>query len=224
MTLLERFPGENARAYATRVLKHNIVTLEMEPGSAISEKDIAALLEVSRTPVREAIMELRRVNLVEVRPQSGSYVTKIDYAIVEESRFLRLAVESAVIDLVCAQINRGFMDALKENLVRQEKYAHREDAKRFLELDNQFHQLIFEAAGKSWSYEIVKEQMVHFDRLRALSLATIDAATSLRDHQDLIYAIERKDAEMGKFLIGRHLSRHNFQKEELLEKYPEYFV
>ncbi len=224
MILLDRRSGENARSYATRVLRHNIIALEMRPGSAINEKDIAALLGVSRTPVREAIMELRRVGLVEVQPQSGSYVTKIDYNIIEESRFLRLAVESAVMKLLCEQISAENLQALKANLLEQETCNQKEDAVRFLRLDNDFHELIFKAAGKSWSYGIIKDQMVHFDRLRALSISALDPEGLLKDHQDLVYAIERGDGEMGEFLIARHLSRHHIQREELQKKFPQYFV
>ena len=75
MILLERNKSENARAYALRVLNYNIVTLELEPGTLVSENDISAALGLSRTPVREALIELSKNHLVDIIPQTGSYVS-----------------------------------------------------------------------------------------------------------------------------------------------------
>ena len=90
MKLLDRQPGEKARAYAIRVLLYNITTLELPPGSSVSENELSALMDLSRTPVREALIELSRLDLVEILPQRGSYISKIDYGLIEESRFKQL--------------------------------------------------------------------------------------------------------------------------------------
>jgi len=78
MELLERIAREPARDYALRVLKHNIVILELKPGSIVSENELAAEMGLSRTPVREALQELSKVQIVEIFPQKGSSITKID--------------------------------------------------------------------------------------------------------------------------------------------------
>ena len=85
MELLDRQPSENARSYALRVLLHNIITLELAPGSAVSENELSLVLKLSRTPVREALIELSKMGLVDIQPQRGSYIAKIDYELVEES-------------------------------------------------------------------------------------------------------------------------------------------
>ena len=79
MELLDRQPSENARSYALRVLLHNIITLELAPGSAVSENELSQILKLSRTPVREALIELSKMGLVDIQPQRGSYIAKIDY-------------------------------------------------------------------------------------------------------------------------------------------------
>ena len=56
MTILERYPGENARSYAVRVLRSNILSLELPPGNIVSENEISAALNLSRTPIREALI------------------------------------------------------------------------------------------------------------------------------------------------------------------------
>ena len=105
MIILEKKRSENARTYAIRVLLYNIVHLELPPGSAVSGNELSAILSISRTPVREALIELNRIGLVEILPQRGSYISKIDYNLVEESRFLRLVTENAVLKILCEKIS-----------------------------------------------------------------------------------------------------------------------
>lgn len=224
MKILSRNISENARTYAVRVLLYNIIHLELLPGSSVSENELSEALSLSRTPIREALIELSRINLVEILPQRGSYITKIDYELVEESRFMRLALENAVLNIVCQNIPKTYAEALSQNLQAQRNAQNQKDFDTFLNLDNEFHKLIFEAANKTWSYQIVKEQMVHFDRLRTLSTKFDIGRYTLQDHEDIFYAITRQDSELAQMLMTRHLTRHRTEKEKLLERYPDYFV
>lgn len=224
MKILPRHTHENARAYAVRVLLHNIIHLELLPGSAVSENELSEAFSLSRTPVREALIELNRIHLVEILPQRGSYITKIDYELVEESRFMRLAVENAVLNLACQGISESYTDALSQNLLSQKNAQNQKKHDCFLDLDNEFHKIIFESVNKTWSYQIVREQMVHFDRLRTLSTKSDIGKYTLRDHEDIFYAINRQDSEMAQMLMTRHLTRYQTEKNELLTRYPEYFT
>ena len=85
MQVSPRDPRESGRDYALRVIKDNILALELEPGSMVSENELAAHLGLSRTPVREALMALAKVRLVDVYPQRGSAVALVDYELVEET-------------------------------------------------------------------------------------------------------------------------------------------
>ena len=89
--------GENNRAYACRVLRMNIMTLRLQPGEPLNEGELAALLQLSRTPVHEAITTLHTDWLVEVFPQRGTRVSRIDPALVKEGYSTRLMLESALL-------------------------------------------------------------------------------------------------------------------------------
>ena len=191
MIILDRNSSETARSYAMRVLLYNIIHVELQPGSAVSENELSSALSLSRTPIREALIELNRIGLVEILPQRGSYISKINYAIVEESRFVRLVMETAVIKLACESITDDYLLALKQNIEQQKACQTTKDGDRFLEIDNEFHRLIFECAGKMWSYHFVEEQMVHFDRLRALAAKSGYAKSTIPDHEDILYALKR---------------------------------
>lgn len=221
----DRLPSENARTYAIRVLLHNIVTLELIPGSAVSENELSAALNLSRTPVREALIELGRMGLVEIFPQRGSYISRIDYHLIEESRFMRLVLENAVLKQACKGISQASMDILHKNLQASHRCLSLGDStpQEFLELDNQFHQLLFESVDRGWTYGVIHSQMIHFDRLRALSVKSTDNMRLVRDHEDILYAIERQDEELAEMLMTRHLTRYQADQEKLREVYPEYF-
>ena len=103
MKIEKKRPGENARMYAHRIILDNIINLELPPGSAISENDLSVSLNLSRTPVREALIEMTRLDLVKIYPQKGSFVSKIDYDLIEESKFIRLSLELAALRLLCEQ-------------------------------------------------------------------------------------------------------------------------
>ena len=78
MKLLERLPRESGGDYALRTIKENIINLELPPGSQISENELATEMGLSRTPVREALIELSKVKIVDIQPQKKSTIPLID--------------------------------------------------------------------------------------------------------------------------------------------------
>jgi DNA-binding GntR family transcriptional regulator len=225
MNILERIPGENARSYAVRVLRSNIISLQLPPGSIVSENEISSALNLSRTPIREALIELSRSKLVEILPQKGSYVTRIDLDLAEESRFLRCVVETAVFRQAAEQqLPERFFLEMKDNIAQHKLAYAAGDRERALNLDNEFHKMAYAAAGKLWTFGVVREQMVHFDRLRSLNIRVDEQDHTIKDHEELQYALEKHDPELCEYLLNRHLSRHRLVRETLLERYPDYFV
>src|SRR5699024_109625 len=119
MQILERLPRETGRDYALRTIRDNIITLKLEPGSQISENELAAEMDLSRTPVREALIELSKVKIIEIYPQRKSMVSLIDYELVEESRFMRNLLECAVAELDCEMATPQDIRRLEDNLQLQ---------------------------------------------------------------------------------------------------------
>jgi DNA-binding GntR family transcriptional regulator len=84
-------------------LHHLIVHCVLPPGSPIREKDLSEQMEVSRTPIREALLQLEKEGLVEIYPQSGTRISKISMEEVRESHFIREAMESATVRFAAQQ-------------------------------------------------------------------------------------------------------------------------
>ncbi len=223
MQITEKVSGETAREYAFRIIKNNIVSLELQPGSSISENELSKELGVSRTPIREAIIDLNNALIVEIYPQRRSYISLIDSDLVEESRFLREVLDTAVIELACDVATEADLTKLEENVKLQEFYLENFVPDKIMELDNDFHKTIFTITKKERIYAMKNTMMLHFDRVRTLSLVSVKDIKIVNDHRLMLEAIKNKDAVSAAALVKKHLSRYRIEEEELREKYPNYF-
>ena len=171
MQLSQRQTRESGRDYALRTIKENIVSLDLAPGSPISENELATELGLSRTPVREALIELAKVKIVEITPQKKSLVAPIDYELVEESRFMRNVLECAVVELACEMADAQDIQRLRENIQLQNFYLDNFNPQQIMALDNDFHRTLFEIARKSQVYQLINTISIHFDRVRSMALS-----------------------------------------------------
>ena len=223
MKLLERLPRETGRDYALRNIKENIVNLELAPGSQISENELAAEMGLSRTPVREALIELSRVWIIEIHPQKKSTVPLIDYELVEESRFMRSLLECAVVELDCEMAQPVDLERLSANVRLQNFYLDNYYTNELMTLDNQFHGILFEIARKSQIFALMQNISIHFDRVRSMALSTVKNTKIVQDHEDILQAIGRKDPRAARELMEIHLSRYKIDAADIRAAYPQYF-
>ena len=110
LTIVEKWKGESSREYVTRLLKFNIINLYLHPGEAISENEIAAQLNLSRTPVREAFIRLAQDRLINVFPQKGTSISKIGESSGDEGRFIRRVVEKELVKELCQKEDNAFFN------------------------------------------------------------------------------------------------------------------
>lgn len=223
MRLLDRLPRETGRDYALRTIKDNIIKLELAPGSPISENELAAELQLSRTPVREALIELSKVKIVEVYPQKRSIVSLIDYELVEESRFMRNILECAVAELDCELAGPEDIIRLQENVRLQKFYLDSFYTDNLMVLDNEFHGLLFSIARKTQVFSLMQNISIHFDRVRSMALSTVKDLKIVQDHEEIVDAIARKDPAAARELMEFHLNRYKIDAAEIRREYPQYF-
>ncbi|MBQ4577204.1 MAG: GntR family transcriptional regulator [Firmicutes bacterium] len=223
MRLPERLPRETGRDYALRTIKDNIIRLELAPGSQISENELAAEMGLSRTPVREALIELTRVKIIETYPQRKSVVALIDTDLVEEARFMRNVLECAVVEQVCEMAGPEDIERLMVNVQLQNFYMDNFYPENLMALDNEFHDILFDIAKKSQLRVLMQSLSMHFDRVRNLALGEVKSQKIVKDHEDLILAIQKKDVATARELMEKHLSRYKIDVEELRQQYPDYF-
>ncbi|SFN77561.1 GntR family transcriptional regulator [Proteiniclasticum ruminis] len=225
MEITARKSKETARDYAFRTLRKNIVNLKLQPGSMVSEKELADEMGISRTPTREALIELSKSQIVDILPQKGSYISKIDYSLVDEARFMRLVLENAVVETVCEVATEEDHRILLQNISMQEIYLNSSSFRQFFQLDNEFHEQLFIIARKTQIYHLMDSMMIHFDRVRMLRLLTDkEVQELLDDHRAILDAIMRKSKIEAVALMTSHLSRYKVDEELIRRDHPDYFV
>ena len=223
LKLPERLPRETGRDYALRVLKENIVNLEIAPGSQISENELSAALGISRAPIREALSELEKVKIVEIQPQKKTSVLLIDPALVEEARFMRSTLEDAVIGEVCTQRTEQDLFRLEENLTLQDLAFRSNALDQVMIKDNEFHRCFFEISRKPEIYQLMQTLQIHFDRVRNLTLHTIIDRKILEEHEAIFRCIKERDVENARIRLRAHLERVQVDSSVVRKAYPQYF-
>jgi GntR family transcriptional regulator, rspAB operon transcriptional repressor len=202
-----RGANESAARHIFEELKRAIVTMALRPGQALSENDIATRMGVSRQPVREAFIKLSEVGLVRVRPQRGTFVVKISTKQVTDARFVRVAVEVAVVRRACEAMSTSAIAELREILARQKIVAAEGEPGSFLALDEAFHRGLALGADCDYAWLIVEKVKAQMDRVRYLS--TPDATPYGRlveQHVAILDAVEAHEPARAEAAVREHLS------------------
>lgn len=234
MLATPRYKGESSKNYAFRLLRHNILTLRLAPGALIRENEIAEQLHLSRTPVREALLMLTLCNLVEVQPRSNTKVSTVRLGLLREGYFLRRTVEPAVFLQASESIGPRHISLLQENLAKQREILKGMDglgpqalADRFFELDEAFHKLFYEAAGKEHVWQAVSFTCTHYDRARYMDTILMQGNVPIyvEDHAALCaYVMTGAGPEEIGAFFEKHMGEYRSRFSRLLAEYPAYFL
>jgi DNA-binding GntR family transcriptional regulator len=205
-------------------LRRLIVALELPPGVRLSESDIAERHGVSRQPVREALIGLARTRLVEIQPQRGTVVVKISVRKMMEARFVREAIETAVVRRACSSFDRQSRERIDDLLDMQEQAARRDEHAAFQRYDELFHIALAEGAGCPLAWEAIQDIKAHMDRVCQLTLPGPEAMLPLIDqHRAIISAIDAQDENTAAEAMRRHLTEILRALPQIEAEHPELF-
>lgn len=183
-----------------------IVSLELKPRSRISENDVAKRYGVSRQPVREAVIALAQTGLIKTLPQRGTTVVPISMRQMLDARFVREAIEIAVVRQAALDFDAGARQQLTTIIEQQELAVRMFDREAFFRYDEAFHRTLCAGIGSDTSWEAIKNVKVHMDRACTLTIKTPDAMRPLiAEHRDILAAIDTHDREAAERAMSRHL-------------------
>lgn len=221
-TIADR-PAVSLQIY--QYLKQAIISCKLEPGRAISEKEIASSMNVSRQPVREAFIQLAKCSLVRVYPQRGTYVTQISIKSVMDGQLIRSSLESALIGRLTASISAEQIEFLSYLLTQQQHAIDTQNYQLFLHHDDAFHHQLALAADCPLAWDTIETVKAVMDRVRYLDLTRESTMEQvLVEHQAIIDALASKDAEKAQTLIQQHLNDFPQVMESIRERYPNWFA
>ncbi|MHC8509060.1 MAG: GntR family transcriptional regulator [Rhodospirillales bacterium] len=203
-----------------RGLRQRIISGGLAPGAGISESEIAQEYAVSRQPVREAFIKLAEEGLVEIRPQRGTFVSKISVAAVLDAQFVRTAIEAEIAKVLVGEEVKGLVGELRRQLAEQAKVR---EPSQFVALDELFHKTLAEAAGKTHAWHFVEGVKAQMDRVRHISARQFSIKKLIAQHKDIVDALAARDAVLAEKAVRGHLSEILNDFPAIAADKPEFF-
>lgn len=213
------------QSQAFQAIRKKIIYSELEPGRKISEKSLEDMLHIGRTPIREALIQLRQQELVYTVPQSGTYVSRIDLNSAQNARFVREQLERQIMVECCAKMNDQIEKILQTILDEQKIAVDIKDERAFFQADNLFHEACFEVANRKEIWEWLNEHNTHLERFRWLRVNVhgLRWETIMDQHQRLFNALVNRETEEVAFLTSLHLHMMLNEQDTVIKRYPLYF-
>lgn len=202
------------------ILRELIVSVRLQPGQRISEKEIGAALNASKTPVREALIRLESVRLVKIVPQSGSYVTRISLERYRTACFIRLQLElGAARGAAIAPDPQYGVERLEECLARQSEAFLAQDLETFFTQDEDFHRQIFVMAGVADVWNTAYRSQFDVNRARQIRkvYGIFDGPKILAEHRAIIDALRQCDPQRAEAAVRIHIGDLDRQVGELFQ-------
>ena len=178
-----------------------------EEGDSLNELRLSKSLGVSRTPVREALMQLELEGLVKNIPNKGAVVVGISEQDVEDIYEIRIRIEGLAAKLCAEKITGKELEELEQCMALQEYYLKKPDsAKEMGELDGEFHRIIFAASKSRPLQNVLTSFHNYIRRARAGSVCvTGRAEESVAEHLAILEAITKHDGELAEKLTAEHI-------------------
>lgn len=230
LELFVQEPEENSRAYAYRLLRSNIMTLRLKPGTVIKEGELSAQLAMSRTPIHEAVAALKEEWLVEVVPQSGSKVTLIDPTLMKEGYNARLLLEANLLHDAAGKLTPTQARQLQQCMWAQEEAGARLACEPdvFIRLDDEMHRLMYEFSGRARTWHATRGLVSHYDRARYLDAMSgkTDTQKVLREHREFYnyLLMGMPDGVDSTQKMAKHLTSFRGDFWEDIKEYRPYFA
>ena len=211
--MLSRLPGENNNNYSYRAIKEGILTLELMPGQLLSIGELTEVLKVSSTPIKSALWKLQQEHLVDVIPQVGSYISKINLDLVEEAASMWFDLERHCLKSACKSFSEEHIEQLKRTVSEQEMLVNfkpmsknpKRLARDFSKLDDKFHSTIFQSHQKNNTWMAISQMAGDYHRMNILCGMETSMEQMIDEHKDIVTIIERKELERVEGVLRNHI-------------------
>lgn len=205
-------------------LREDILSGKYREHEELKEVAIGEELGVSRTPVREAFRQLELEGLIQIIPNKGAYVTGITVKDVKDIYMIRSLLEGLCARLATEKITKEQLEEMEENIYLADFHAQKGHMDQMAELDNRFHDILYEACDSKLLEHTLKDYHEYVLRVRQKTLSNNTRGRASNDeHRQIMEAIKAGDAERAEKLANRHMinAYDNMVKNGLYEIYGE---
>ena len=187
-------------------IRELIVTLELSPGSLVSERELMEQLGLGRTPIREALRALARECLVEVYPRRGMFVSGVDVRDLAGLSEVRLTLEGRAARLAAERATEADRVRIATLLAKLELVRDEPGERALIDLDQQIHRHIYECTHNPFLAATLHEYYVLTLRIWFLALDRVARLEdAVRGHRELLVAIRDGDADRAEEAMRRHV-------------------
>lgn len=187
-------------------IRDRIVDGELRLGEALSENVLAAQLGLSKTPVREALLQLKLEGLVDIQPQRGSFVFTMNPREMEEFCEYRIILETSALRGALANDEAGLIAALDQRAKKMVKALEDSDLAAYRRIDTDFHRDILLRADNRFLSQAHAQMEMKIQALRAhVSQRDRTLEVSLAEHQDIVKLLRAKEKSKALALLASHI-------------------
>jgi len=201
-------PTLSAQVFET--LKQEIIEGKIEQGSKITEDGLAKKFGISRGPLREAIRQLESARLIVRIPHAGIRVVRLTQELMADIYTVREALEGMSARLAAHNMPEEAIKELWQLLEKHEHEIAQEDGKHYFqnEGDLDFHYRIASSSQNEWLIDLLSSELYQLLRMcrRRSSQVKNRPERALREHRQIVQAIENRDPELSELLMRRHIS------------------
>ena len=202
---------------AYNFLRKAILEHKMPPGSPIVEQNVSNLLEISRTPVREALKQLEAEGLIQVSPTRGYYVTEINLLDVVEIFEIRLALESLALKTAINKITDEDIEEMEAQLNKLTKTSRPEE---YYQSDRNFHDLLVRRSNNHRLAFFLSIITSHVERFRVTASQKPERKQqSRKEHKEVLKYIKNRDFKKAQAALTLHINHAKESVIHICEKY-----
>ena len=189
-------------------LKKAILRGQIRSGERLIEEQLAAALEISRTPIREAIHKLEQDDLVVRLPRGGFSVRQLTVEDIEEIFGIRSVLESHAAVLATRHITADKLRLLDKKIDRSRVCLAQGDRAGLIRLNTEFHEVLYKSGKSKRLYRMISSLRDYFYRYRVAILGVDGMAEmSIQDHRDMLEAMRAGDSATVERVVRRHILR-----------------
>jgi DNA-binding GntR family transcriptional regulator len=200
--------------------------LELEPGSKISENEMASFYNVSRSSIRTVFSKLEQMFLILRYPQIGTFISPFDLAHIRNALYVRDLVEvDAVEEIINLEEKETIISSLQANIHLQEMLRDSQDYEaEFKKIDTAFHKILLDSVGKSGLMHILKDSSIDIDRWKNFDIWYRKKINLIiEEHTQILESIKNNDLVMAKKVMKKHLLIDDFYVAQARVEFPNYF-
>lgn len=200
---------QSSADYVYEELKNRIISKQLRPGQRLPEISLAKQLEVSRTPVREALRRLANEGLVALIPNGGARLISPSVQEIHDTFELRSYLESLAAKKAAKKITPVQICMLEEQIQAEKDIFNERNLDRYLEINNAFHQIVADASGN----QILSEYIANVISITSIymvfyeSFFNFNSNPSLEEHEEIVEALRNGEEDRVAQIMEEHIMR-----------------